>query len=101
MTSNWDSQPENDSTWTEEEYRDYLEEERRLFALALVEFGSFSEAMANKEALKRYPYEPPETPFRGLIFHDLAWHWAMCRIHGHGYWWSQPELQTPPESFGK
>lgn len=89
-----------DDPWADEgEYARYLDNERRLYSLALVEHGGLSPEQASREALERYPYEPPATPYRGLIFHDLAWHWAMLRLHGHMYWVSRPELQQMPEAF--
>ena len=86
--------------WPDEgEYHRYLDDERRLFALALSGYGGMAAEQAEREALERYPYEPPDTPYRGIIFHDLAWHWAMIRLHGHGYWVSRPELQHMPEAY--
>lgn len=85
-------------SWNEADYIAYLEHERHMFAWCLVQYGNAtpSEAMAFAES--RYPYEPAAAPYRGLIFHDEAWHWAMLRIVGEGYWKLRPELQdTPPE----
>ena len=82
----------------EDEYRRYLDNERWLFALALSDYGGISPEQAEREALERYPYEPPDTLYRGIIFHDLAWHRAMIRLHGHMYWVSRPELQRMPEA---
>ncbi len=79
-------------------YLRYLNHERQYFARALVEAGGFDEADAAREALFRYPYEPPN-PDRGGVFHDLPWHWAMIRLHGHCFWMSKPELTYPPENF--
>lgn len=83
----------------EEEYQRYLECERRLFALALTHHGGMTPEQAKREALERYPYEPPDTSYRGMIFHEIAWHWAMIRLHGHEYSRSHPELRNAPESF--
>jgi hypothetical protein len=47
---------------------------------------------AETAALERYPCEAADAPFRGLIFHDRAWHWAMLAIYGDYYWTEQPEL---------
>jgi hypothetical protein len=89
-----------DDVWDDEaEYTRYLDNERRLYALALADYGGIAPDQAEREALERYPYEPPGAPHRGLIFHDLAWHWAMIRLHGHGYWRRRPELQAMPEAF--
>ncbi len=83
----------------EEEYRRYLDCERHLFALVLTNCGGMAPEQAEREALERYPYEPPETPYPGIIFHDIAWQWAMIRLHGHMYWLARPELQHMPEAF--
>jgi hypothetical protein len=72
--------------WTDEEgYPQYLEAERHLFAWCLMRIGGFSEEAARYEALERYPYQPPEALYRGIIFHDEAWDWAMIRLFGHSY----------------
>jgi hypothetical protein len=86
-------------SWSEDEYVRYLHAERQLFAFVLVTFGEFSPEDAEREALERYPYEPPDTECRGLVFHDTSWHWAMLRLHGHGYWKSRPELVHDAESY--
>lgn len=88
-----------DPTWTEDEYVDYLQRERRLFAWTLQNYGEFSPADAEREANKFYEYEPPSTEVRGLVFHDEAWHWAMLTIHGEGYWRSRPELEQPSREY--
>lgn len=84
---------------TEAEYLANLGDERRSFAWALCNYGGFSAADAHAEALAFYPYEEPGTSYRGLIFHDEAWHWAMLRIHGEGYWRTHPELEQPPREY--
>ena len=79
--------------WADEaEYTRYLEGERRLFAWCLVRFGGYSPDAAEGKALERYPYEPITEPYRGLIFHELAWDWAMRLLFGDGYWFRRPEL---------
>lgn len=88
-----------ESTWTEDEYRDYLEKERRLFAWTLQNYGSYSPADAEREAIRFYEYEPPSTEGRGLVFHDEAWHWAMRTIFGQGYWHSHPKYWPPPQEY--
>lgn len=94
------SQSFNDDDWPgEQEYCLYLAAERYLFAFVLGEHGGFSVAEAEREALLRYPYEPPEAEYRGLIFHDEAWHWAMLRLHGEGYWRERPELSEPSPAY--
>lgn len=85
--------------WSEEsKYLAYLERERRLFAWTLRQYGSFTEVAADDAALARYPYEAPGD-YRGLIFHDEAWHYAMIRIHGEQYWIAHPGLQAPPPEY--
>ncbi|WP_218026967.1 hypothetical protein [Nocardia vaccinii] len=54
---------------------------------------------AESSAVRRYPYEQPDAPYRGLIFHDEAWHWAMARIHGERYAHEHPELAEPPAEY--
>lgn len=42
--------------WPDEgEYRRYLDSERRLFALALADYGEMASDQAHLEALARYP----------------------------------------------
>lgn len=89
----------NNSFWTEEEYLAYLKNERRLFAWTLRKHGNYSTEEAEKQAMEFYEYEQPTNPYRELIFHDPAWHWAMIAIHGHGYWWDRPELWPPPDEY--
>ncbi len=50
-------------------------------------------------AFKRYPYEAGGTPFRGLVFHEEPWHWAMLTIYGEHYWVERPELVHPPAEY--
>jgi len=76
----------------EKEYIKYLASERHMYAWCLVRYGGMSNAEAESEALDRYPYESPDTDYRGIIFHDEAWHWAMLRLFGEGYWLPHPEL---------
>jgi hypothetical protein len=84
---------------TEDEYVAYLRDERRLFAWCMRHHGGRTPDEAEAEARERYPYEPADAPFRGLIFHDEAWHWAMLRLHGELYWLARPELRTPPPDY--
>jgi hypothetical protein len=88
-----------DDLLDEDFYVWYLNHERQFFARALVEFGGYTAAQAEQEALERYPYEPPNED-RGAVFHDLPWHWAMVRLHGDCFWVSRPELTYPPHDFG-
>ncbi|GAA2083286.1 hypothetical protein [Actinomadura alba] len=85
--------------WTEDEYVEYLHGERRSFAWVMQRYGSFTPAEAEAAALKHYPYEASDAPFRGLIFHDLSWHWAMLAIHGGSYWVEHPELVNPSPEY--
>jgi len=69
--------------WSDEAYyAGYLEIERRLFAWCLVRLGSFTPEDAADEALAQYPNEPTDAPHRDIVFHELAWEWAMRRLHG-------------------
>jgi hypothetical protein len=83
----------------EAEYARYLDNERRQYALALREYGRAALEQAEREALEPYPYEPHGTPYRGLVFHGLAWHWAILRLHRHMYWVARAELQQMPEAY--
>ena len=44
-------------------------------------------------------YQPPEDEHRGLVFHDLAWHWAMLTIFRDCYWTTHPELARETEAY--
>lgn len=79
-----------DSQWTEEEYVEHLQVERRLFEWTLVRYGNYTLADAQQEAEAFYYYEPPTDKYRGLVFHEEAWHWAMLKIHGDNYWITHP-----------
>jgi hypothetical protein len=85
--------------WTESEYVAHLNRERHLYAWCLVRFGSFDPAVAHREAELWYPYEPPSDPYRWLVFHDMAWHWAMLKIHGANYWLEDPTLEEPSAQY--
>lgn len=84
---------------SEEEYLEYLIMERNLYAWCLVNYGNYEEYQAKEEALKFYPYEGKEKTHRWLIFHDKAWHWAMIKIYGHGYWHDRPKLLKPSPAY--
>ncbi|MEU9581123.1 hypothetical protein [Streptomyces chilikensis] len=86
-------------TWSEAEYLDCLRTERRGYAWAMRHHGGLTPAEAAAAALERYPYEPDDAPYRGLIFHDEAWHWAMLAIHGNRYVVEHPELVEPPPEY--
>lgn len=81
--------------WSEEEYVECLVGERRRFAWVMRRHGGLSAAQADAAALERYPYEDGDKPYRGLIFHDESWHWAMMKIHGESYSVEHPELVQP------
>ncbi|MCX4966761.1 hypothetical protein OHA98_18350 [Streptomyces sp. NBC_00654] len=85
-------------TWSEEEYAAYLRDERRRYAWVMRRYGNLSPAESRAAAEERYAYEPADAPFRGLVFHDEAWHWAMLALHGERYWTDRPEsADAPPE----
>ncbi|GAB2995731.1 hypothetical protein GCM10023080_072510 [Streptomyces pseudoechinosporeus] len=86
-------------TWSEAEYCEYLQSERRGYAWVMRRHGGLTPAEAWAEALESYPYEPIDTPYRGLVFHDEAWHWAMLRIHGDRYTLERPELAEPSAEY--
>ncbi|MFF8381763.1 hypothetical protein ACF07V_37360 [Streptomyces sp. NPDC015661] len=86
-------------TWNEAEYLDYLESERRCYAWVMQHHGGLTADEASGAALEHYPYEPAEVPFRGLVFHDEAWHWAMLEIHGDRYVVEHPGLVQPSPDY--
>ncbi|MEV6749262.1 hypothetical protein AB0N21_33610 [Streptomyces sp. NPDC051080] len=86
-------------TWSETEYVEYLRGERRRYAWLMRRHGELAPAEAWAAALDRYPYEPSDAPYRGLIFHDEAWHWAMLAIHGDRYTVGRPELAQPSAEY--
>ena len=63
-----------DEDWPEDEYQEYLRGERERYAWVMRTYGAMTAEQADGEALRAYPYQPPGTSFRGLAFHDLAWH---------------------------
>ncbi|GAA3246510.1 hypothetical protein [Nonomuraea helvata] len=90
---------EDETVWGEEEYVACLRDERRNFAWVMQRYGGLTSAEAEEAGLERYPYEPSGTPFRGLIFHDEAWHWAMLRIYGDRYTVDHPEVAHPSAEY--
>ncbi|MFJ2639840.1 hypothetical protein [Streptomyces sp. NPDC087511] len=86
-------------TWNETEYLDCLLSERRAYAWVMRQHGGLAPKEAREAALERYPYQPAEVPYRGLIFHDEAWHWAMLAIHGEWYVREHPELVHPSADY--
>jgi len=90
-----------ESSWSEEAYVAYLNAERALYAWCLEKHGNYSAADATKESLSFYKYEPESAPYRGLVLHDEAWHWAMLKIFGDLYWKKYPELESVSEEYKK
>ena len=85
--------------WPEHKYLRYLKGERARYAWVMRTYAAMSSVQADEAADLRYPYEPPGTAYRGLIFHDEAWHWAMLALKGEQYWLRHPELLGPPEAY--
>lgn len=86
--------------WPDEaEYVAYLEAERRMFAWCLLRLGSYSAEDADREVMVRYPYQPPEARCRGLVFHDLAWDWAVKHLYPGGPLTEPPELDQWREEY--
>jgi hypothetical protein len=83
----------------ETEYLEYLEHERHMFAWGLARYSLLSPDVAAQEATSFYAYEPSSDPYRGLVFHDQAWHWVMLRVHGEFYWKSNRELGMPSAEY--
>lgn len=90
-----------DSTtpWSEAEYMSYLLSERRLYAWCLAHYGGLAKDEAESLANSFYEYESPDDPYRELVFHDEAWHWAMRKILGDGYWMKTPERASPSAEY--
>ncbi|MET9657543.1 hypothetical protein [Streptomyces sp. NPDC006510] len=86
-------------SWSEAEYSEYLRDERRRYAWVMRRHGDLTPTEARAAALDRYPYESSDAPYRGLIFHDEAWHWAMLAIHGDRYTVEYPELAGPSAEY--
>jgi len=85
--------------WSEAEYLDCLRSERRGYAWVMRHHGGLTPSQARAAALERYPYEPDDAPFRGLVLHDEAWHWAMSVIHGDRYMVELPGLAQPSVEY--
>ena len=92
MDNPWCSAPE-------EEYLAYLEGERHMYAWCLVEHGARAPADAEREALAAYLYEPPTDDARGLLFHELAWHFAMLALFGDRYWTKRRDLERASDAY--
>lgn len=88
-----------DNPWlVEAEYVENLAAERARYAWVMRTYGGVSAAEAEASAERCYPHEPTG-PYRGLVFHDDAWHWAMLQLKGEGYWTRFPELTHPPQAY--
>lgn len=83
----------------EQEYLETLEHERHMFAWCLEHIGNLPKNIANEQAMAFYAYEPASAENRGLVFHDEAWHWAMLRIKGDGYWQNNRQIERPSEDY--
>lgn len=83
----------------EEEYLDLLQGERRRYAWVMRRYAGLTLTESWAAALDCYPYEPAGRPYRGLVFHDEAWHWAMLTLHGSFYTREHPELADPPAEY--
>lgn len=92
------SEPNN--PWQNEaKYLQCLNEERKMYAWCLTKYGDYSPEKAHQEANEFYEYEPKEDEYRGLVFHDNAWHWAMLKIYGEQYWIKHPEMANETEEY--
>lgn len=85
--------------WSEVDYLDCLQSERRGYEWVMQHHGGLTQAQAREADLERYPYEPDDAPYRGLVFHDEAWHWAMQALHGDRYMVEHPELAHPSPEY--
>ncbi|RKN48452.1 hypothetical protein [Micromonospora endolithica] len=88
-----------DWDWSEDQYVQCLHDERRRFAWVMRRYGGLDATQAEATALRQYPFQASDAPYRGLVFHDDAWHWAMLRIYGERYWTQHPELVEPPADY--
>jgi hypothetical protein len=89
------------SPWCRDEagYVAHLANERSLYAWCLVHHGSFSPEEAMNEATAFYAYEPADHPYRGLIFHAEAWHYAMVKLFGARYWLTHSDYQSASADY--
>jgi hypothetical protein len=93
--------PDEKPPWCagEKAYLEYLACETHMFAWCLITHGGIPLSAARAEAEQFYAYESATEPFRGIIFHDEAWHWAMLKLFGERYWMSHPELESPSTDY--
>lgn len=94
-----DRNEEPDDREEEAWYLASLEHERHMFAWCLMRIGGRTPEAAAAEAAAFYVYEPASKEYRALVFHDLAWDWAMLTIHGDGYWQRDRALETPTAEY--
>ncbi|MFC4072013.1 hypothetical protein [Actinoplanes subglobosus] len=85
--------------WDEDEYLQCLHDARRRYAWVMRRHAGLDATRAGIAAEKRYPFEASDDPYRGIAFHDEAWHRAMLDIHGNRYWISHPDLAEPPAEY--
>ena len=89
-----------ENPWKDEkEYLTYLNAERQLYAWCLVRYGKYNGQEALEASEEFYEYEPIENEYRGLVFHDEAWHWAMLKAIGEFYWKTHSELADPTQEY--
>ncbi len=86
---------------TEEDYVYLLKQQRHMYTWCLRNIGSLTAHEAKLESEKLYNYEPPDKEYRGIVFHDDAWHWAMLKIKGEQYWSNFPDLVDPTNEYEK
>lgn len=89
----------DDEPLTEEEYVDSLEHERHMFAWCLVRYQGATWATAEAGAREFYVYRSADNPHRCLVFHDMAWNWAMRYMFGEGYWTGHPERESATDEY--
>ena len=71
-----------------------------MYSWCLVHYGNYSDVEALKESESFYKYQPPGE-YRGLVFHDEAWHCAMLKVFGECYWKLRPDLGSPCPEYEK
>ena len=81
------------------EYLDQLKQQRHMYEWCLKHIGRYPENKATEEAERVYAYKPSSDEYRGLVFHDDAWHWAMLKLKGEQYWLNCPECKSPSPEY--